>query len=194
MVWRAASRYKTGMSDSPKSPPLAGIVLAGGRSTRMGADKAGLVWNGRSFLAHARRTLQDAGCRCIHVSGLTGEAGNIPDATPGAGPASAMAGLITQIPLSHGGYLFLAVDTPLLRAGDIARLADGAPVRAQAFSGHPLPCFIPAGMHLTAEPGQSVFRLLESARVEWLAPDAGLTKRLLNVNTPDDLSRLRGPG
>ena len=38
-----------------------GFILAGGRSTRMGSDKALLNYAGRPLIAHAVAVLQDAG-------------------------------------------------------------------------------------------------------------------------------------
>ena len=41
----------------PRSPAFAGVVLAAGDSSRMGSDKALLVWNGETFLSLAIRRL-----------------------------------------------------------------------------------------------------------------------------------------
>ena len=39
---------------------LAAFVLAGGKSSRMGRDKAALLLNGRTLLQHALATLREA--------------------------------------------------------------------------------------------------------------------------------------
>ena len=38
-------------------PALTGFVLAGGKSRRMGTDKALLPWNGNTLLDHMTRTI-----------------------------------------------------------------------------------------------------------------------------------------
>ena len=49
-------------------PAIAGIVLAAGASSRMGADKALLRWGERTFLEHLRAVLRAAGAEPIHVA------------------------------------------------------------------------------------------------------------------------------
>ncbi len=53
------------------SPPIiAGLVLAAGQSSRMGADKALLMYNGRTFLETITLTLKEAGIQ--HVVAVLG--------------------------------------------------------------------------------------------------------------------------
>lgn len=42
----------------PRDDDLVGLVLAGGRSSRMGRDKAMLPWDGVPLLAHMRQCTQ----------------------------------------------------------------------------------------------------------------------------------------
>lgn len=50
-------------------PPLCGLVLAGGRSSRMGADKASLVHpDGRSLVVRCHELLREAGCGTVVIS------------------------------------------------------------------------------------------------------------------------------
>ena len=56
--------------------PLAGIVLAGGRSSRMGADKAGIAWQGSTLLARVVGALAPVCGQVVVVH------------APGAGPAA----------------------------------------------------------------------------------------------------------
>lgn len=92
-----------------------GFVLAGGRSTRMGQDKALLHCAGRPLVEHAVRLLQMAGF-VPHILGtrpdLTAYASVIPDLHSGCGP---LAGIEAALTASSSDWnLFIAVDLPLL--------------------------------------------------------------------------------
>jgi molybdopterin-guanine dinucleotide biosynthesis protein A len=90
-----------------------GFVLAGGRSSRMGQDKALLRLGGRSMLEIALDKL-----RALHlpapprVAGLRSDAVAVADLHPGCGPLSGIeAALIAS---SRPLNVFLPVDMPLL--------------------------------------------------------------------------------
>jgi len=57
----------------PRSPAFAGVILAAGDSSRMGSDKALLVWNGETFLALAVRRLSRVCDFVIVVAGKNAE-------------------------------------------------------------------------------------------------------------------------
>jgi molybdopterin-guanine dinucleotide biosynthesis protein A len=89
------------------SAKLTGFVLAGGRSTRMGQDKALLAWHGITLLEHMLHLLQGVADE-VHVAGR----GQLPDRRPGLGPLS---GIATALEISPtDANLFVAVDLPHL--------------------------------------------------------------------------------
>ena len=106
---------------------VTGVVLAGGRSSRFGRDKALLTLDGETLLARAVRIL----------GGLTGEvlvlgpperaaqapsARVIPDERPGDGPLPALATALREM---RGERLIaVATDMPLLNAELLAYLLD----------------------------------------------------------------------
>jgi molybdenum cofactor cytidylyltransferase len=51
----------------PSPPVIAGIILAAGESSRMGADKALLMYRGRTFLENIISALRDAGVQWVVV-------------------------------------------------------------------------------------------------------------------------------
>ena len=84
-----------------------GFVLAGGKSTRMGRDKAGLDWHGRTLLEHMIELLRGA-TDTAHVVGRD----PLPDRLPGLGPLS---GIATALEFSStDANLIIAVDLPHL--------------------------------------------------------------------------------
>jgi molybdopterin-guanine dinucleotide biosynthesis protein A len=94
---------------------VSGFVLAGGKSTRMGKDKALLEWHGRTLLEHMVQlvgTVTDP----VRVVGRD----ELPDLVAGLGPLS---GIATGLENSFtDGNLFVAVDMPLLTSAFLKHL------------------------------------------------------------------------
>lgn len=107
---------------------VTGFVLAGGKSTRMGRDKAALLLDGRTLLEHALATLRQV-CREVVILGprqLYGDYGAavVEDIFPGCGPLSGI-----HAALSHTGTefnLIIAVDTPFLSPEFLTFMAERA--------------------------------------------------------------------
>ena len=183
-------------------PPLVGLVLAGGRGARMGADKALLEYGGEPQVAQALRLLAGI-CGQALVSVRPDQAAQadfarFPQVVDGPGSGGPAAGLLAAWARSADvALLVLAVDLPLVEAADLSRLvAARRPERlATAFrhaDGTPEPlCAIwePAarepiarGRHGGRSP--SLRRLLEAGPAELVAaPDPA---RLRSVNTPEE--------
>src|SRR6266702_770498 len=95
--------------------PISGYVLAGGRSSRMGRDKALLQLAGKPLIEHAVAKLRRV-CSDVHIlssnSALVPYAPLIPDTHPGCGPIGGMEAALTHT--RHDWNLFLPVDLPFL--------------------------------------------------------------------------------
>jgi molybdopterin-guanine dinucleotide biosynthesis protein A len=95
-----------------------GFVLAGGRSTRMGQDKALLQVGGRSLVELALDKLRSIGVAEPRIAGartdLSSLAPVVPDLHPGCGPLSGIEAALAAT--NKGLNLFLPVDMPLLPA------------------------------------------------------------------------------
>lgn len=178
-----------------------GVVLAGGRSLRMGTDKAGLHWGGQSLLEHMRGLLQHAGALRVLTCGPQAGADSLPDQTPGLGPLGGLLSLAqTQ---TDGIYLLVPVDMPLLRVALLRRLA--AAVGAQpelacaSVAGYPLPLCLRLGgaariaiTELAARPPRersvrALHAMLDGATLELTDGDAAC---LINCNTPEQWQEL----
>jgi molybdopterin-guanine dinucleotide biosynthesis protein A len=106
---------------------VSGFVLAGGKSTRMGQDKARLQLNGRTLLEHALTSLR-AVCRDVAILGsaeLYSELAPVyEDLFPGCGP---LGGIHAALSNSQTEYnLVIAVDTPFLLPEFLSYLAERA--------------------------------------------------------------------
>jgi molybdenum cofactor guanylyltransferase len=95
--------------------PISGYVLAGGRSSRMGTDKALLQLAGKPLIQHAVTKLRRI-CANVHILGsnpaLASYAPLVPDIHPGCGPIGGI-----EAALTHSSYdwnLILPVDVPFL--------------------------------------------------------------------------------
>lgn len=122
---------------------LAVAVLAGGRSTRMGRDKALLPVEGRTLLARQVALGWAIGAAEVWVAGRAqadlggADARGILDAVPGAGPLGGLAAVLEATQASH--VLLLAVDlpalTPAFLARVVARRTEGVGVAPRTRSG-----------------------------------------------------------
>lgn len=109
----------------------AGIVLTGGRSRRLGVDKATLVFEGETLAERAARRLGSVCAPVVEagdgVSGLPA----VREAPPRGGPLAALAaaGAWLRARGHHTPALLLAVDLPLVDEAVLSWLRDrpGAP-------------------------------------------------------------------
>lgn len=145
-----------------------GIVLAGGRSSRMGRDKALLPWAGGTLLDRMIATLHRAGARHVLVSGERPSHDGIPDAWPGRGPVAGIASALGRC--ADGAAVVVPVDLPRLDPQRIEALVAALEHRpAAACAGHPLPC----ALRVDAASRRIVVGLMEAA------PDGPAVRRLL---------------
>jgi len=106
---------------------VAAFVLAGGRSSRMGSDKALELFAGRPLIAHALSVLAEvaAGPRIAGVrSMLAGFAEEIPDTFADAGPLGGVHAGLGASPAEWN--IFLPVDVPLMPASLLRCLVERA--------------------------------------------------------------------
>ncbi|MHA7834991.1 MAG: molybdenum cofactor guanylyltransferase [Algiphilus sp.] len=173
-----------------------GVVLAGGKSTRMGRDKALLELAGQTLLDRSINLLRKAGAAPIVVSGHRPSYDCVPDLWEGRGPLGGLASVLKARPLSPGRALIvLPVDAPGLRVSDIRRLMDcltedGA---AACFEGHPLPLGFRTDKDTLWRLGAILRDTTQKASVHRFAATGSLTVLpaenvdLRNLNAPADL-------
>ena len=183
------------------------LILAGGRSTRMGLDKRSLALGGGSLLEHAV-ALGQAVCGRAVLSGMTVPPDGLaldclPDARPGMGP---MGGVATALDALGEPVLALACDMPLLAEDALRTLLA---VRAAAPASSLVTCYRHQGtgylepLCAVYEPGAlpHLVRAMDSGRLglgravpealrSHVAVPAGMGGDFFNLNRPEDLKRL----
>lgn len=93
---------------------MKGIILAGGKSSRMGRNKALLPYKKGRLIDHMASLLKQAGITSLYVSGIVEGFDCIPDVLPNIGPVGGVYSTLQYFGLSSQRYLFIPVDMPLL--------------------------------------------------------------------------------
>ncbi|WAC55054.1 molybdenum cofactor guanylyltransferase [Gordonia sp. SL306] len=200
------------MAQQDAEQRVAGIVLAGGRSRRMGRDKAALEWEGEPMLARVVRVVgercqpvlvvaneESAAYRSLYGTGGP-EAQWVTDEAPGTGPLGGLAVGLARAAEAGAEWAFVcATDMPLISVDLVDELMRGVTTSNQvviatdAQRDHPM-----AGVYRTDVAG-TLGRLTDGGERRMLAALELLTTHrvavsnpewLTNVNAPEDLHRL----
>jgi molybdopterin-guanine dinucleotide biosynthesis protein A len=180
------------MSSREQRSGLGVLILVGGSSRRMGADKAELLWSGRRAVDILAELAAVMGADLVktvgpHAYGLPA----ITDEATGGGPVAGIAsGLKGLAEAGCNRALVLAVDAPTIQLSDLAPLL-ATPAPGGAYEGLNLPFVInlaptpPAGVV-----GWPVARFIETAGLARLPAPEGALARLRGANTPTERRRL----
>ena len=155
----------------PRAIPPFGLLLCGGRSSRMGQDKALLTLDGERLLDRGLRLLREAGCRQVWAAGDYAGVPCLPDAPvwQGRGPLAGIAAALAYAP--QASWLVIPVDMPGLESDFLRRFLQ----RAQQYHPQEYPQQYPQGAWMQ----ESQFPL-------WLAHPAAASTlhRLLSAADP----------
>ncbi|MCW7551974.1 molybdenum cofactor guanylyltransferase [Endozoicomonas gorgoniicola] len=186
---------------------LYGLVLAGGKSSRMGRNKALLEWQDKPlFLAMADK-LAAAGADPVLISGNSQMASQqfgktVTDRLPNRGPLSGIHAALFDIPDNDcllNSLLVVPVDMPLLSAESLKYLADYSSQNKTAcyFQDFTLPVCLPVNTRLRETVRQAInspdrkdysirrlLRHLDGRAVPLPAPEQATLFR--NTNTPEE--------
>lgn len=189
---------------------LTGFVLAGGRSSRMGTDKAALLLNGRTLLQHAIEIVGSVTRGPVAILGsrelYSGYGQVIEDLYPGCGP---LAGIHAALSHSRTRFnLIIAVDTPFLSPQLLSYMAtrameSGAVVTVPEIGGYTQPLcavysseFLPIAENALKDGAFKIVPLFPKD-LTCIVTEAELARFAFNpemfenLNTPEDLERAR---
>jgi molybdopterin-guanine dinucleotide biosynthesis protein A len=176
---------------------ILGVILAGGKSTRMGQDKASLNYNGLTFLDNAIQSLNTAGINNIAISGAREGYECIADLISDAGPAVGVCSVAKAYQHSHyKRLLVVAVDMPLCDEKPLKILLKHKDARALAFKDNPLPCLLGIDAlnnqftDIDKLKNTSLAKMLAALKVEYLAWNPEDANFFYNVNKPEDLNNI----
>lgn len=195
------------MSASPRAfPDITAVVLAGGKSSRMGFDKALLRWRGTTLVEHAVDKLRTVFDRVLVAGGDAARFAQlgvpvIPDVLPGGG---AVIGIHTALATATTPRVFvMACDAPFAEPALIAHLAGVAPdaswVLPHTDQGYE-PLFAvyaqdcrPALEAIVASGRRRIMRLADYVPPHVVEEDQlrrfdPLLRSFVNLNTPDELA------
>lgn len=179
-----------------------GIVLAGGKSSRMGTDKSELALHGRTFLELQVHKLQLLGAADIIISGKGADipgTRSVMDQIPGLGP---LGGLCSSFPsVRQRCALVISVDTPLISVSTLESLLEAhfrgnydATLLAREGRIEPLIAVYntnTAGLLKELADNKKVAMRAYIDRLHCqLLPFTGSPEELLNCNSPEDFSML----
>jgi molybdenum cofactor guanylyltransferase len=169
------------------------IILTGGGSSRMGADKALLDWNGRRAVDRLADLARDVGAVLAVSSGPVSY--GFPTAVedpPGGGPVAGLLAAAALLRPACDRALVLAVDAPTITVADLAPLLAVLSPGA-CFDGLPLPLVV----DLSALPsedgaGWAMQRLVDMAGLRRLPcpAEAEAEARLRGANAPAERAAL----
>ncbi len=175
---------------------LFGLVLAGGRSTRMGRDKSQIVYRQfpqREQMAHLLKSMCRSVVISLRKSGKQAASEELPDRFPSEGPITGILTALTTYPERR--WLIVPTDMPALDIQTLQFLI------RHHHAPHPITCFrllhhqipepLPAvwegytATHLLGfynRGGRSLHDFMRTIRAQFILPPN--PNALLNINTP----------
>ena len=181
---------------------MRGLVLAGGRSSRFGSDKANALYYGVSFLRRAVSLLEALGLKPVVVTRSGADYGmgsvTVYDKLPDQGPVG---GLYTALSIfKNSSFLVLTCDMPALTPAALTGLLEnheidgGVTVYSDDLRGYrPFPgIYGPSLLAIVRERLKrrelSMKGLIDAAPLKTIIPWTGDPSVFHNVNTKEDLA------
>ncbi|SDD39064.1 molybdenum cofactor guanylyltransferase [Kordiimonas lacus] len=167
---------------------LTTFVLAGGRSSRMGQDKAEIEIDGRRMLDRACDLAAEVGSDRVVVLGRPDHPLGVADEQPFAGPARAIAAYLPRLQ-KPARILVLPVDMPFLKPNHIKALLANTPGAYFDDMYLPFTALVQEGVTII---GDRIRDLHAAFGVTSIPSDPAWGDALVNINTPAVLAQIAG--
>lgn len=176
---------------------IAAVILVGGKSSRMGQDKASLPYRGKRLVDIVADSVREAGMPIVYVSGKLEGYMSIPDSIEGQGPVGGICTCIRHLAPHYKRALFIPVDMPHLSPQLVQWLAGQSTDLPCYAEGNPMPCVIPLNQAALLQAEKTIQRLAsgvaisvktllaEMNAIALCVPDE-LKHALTNTNTPQE--------
>jgi molybdopterin-guanine dinucleotide biosynthesis protein A len=199
---RCFGKIDSGVMEAKKN--ITGIILAGGKSKRMGTDKGFVLWNGKPFVQHSIIALKPLVSKLIIVSDHIAydrlSYRRINDSFPEAGPLS---GLYSGLRASETELnLVLSCDVPLITTSVLEKLVAGYDEGLSAVVCSADDRIMPlvalyhkdcykVGKDLLDNGERRMMRLLDKLpNTSYVLLDENEAKTVRNINSPKDLKMI----
>ncbi len=179
------------MTQEAAREQITAVILAGGKSARMGRDKAQLIRpDGRSQLLFTADCLKEAGIEDILVSGAeVSGLKSLKDVYPEKGPLAGIHSALAHCKPGTGSLIVVPCDMPLLKCGVFSRLLKSS--QSTAFDQSFFPLIIRnleqakdvAENILLSDQSPSIRSFLKNMKFDFISPEN--TVELKSCNTPE---------
>jgi molybdopterin-guanine dinucleotide biosynthesis protein A len=177
---------------------IAGVVLAGGLSSRMGRDKAQLLLADKTLLARAVDLLEQTSLEAVFVSGELSNYPNIADIYPQLGPLSGIHASVECLLSDYDAIFFIPVDMPLLSVTECTELLAQFSQYPQGvfYQASTFPLILPLNravrdylaeiIAVGQKQARSMYLLLNTFNMQGISYSATQSFRFQNSNTPEE--------
>ena len=183
------------MSAAGNRPPLHGLVLAGGRSLRMGEDKGNIAWHGKPQRLYVADVLANL-CADVYISCRAEQENEIPypykslkDTVDAGGPVVGILSAFARFP--DVAWLVVACDLPLLNPDTLENLVHQRAPEMNVTAYRSPTDGLPEPLIAIWEPSSrpllvDYLKFLVSISSAILLIDSHNPNALMNANTPAD--------
>mgnify|MGYP001003596910 CR=1 FL=1 len=187
-----------------KNKDVAGVILIGGKSSRMGKDKASLMFNNLRLVDHIAEILISSGFKKIITSGIIKGYESVPDLVKNKGPVGGICSSIIHCQKnSLTKLVIIPVDMPLISSEVVNFMIESSDdSEFTHFEEKPLPLVVrisdsiasfcvKTNQNLSDGKEMSVKSFLRNFTTSAITIPQNLAKNLTNTNTKEEWRKIQ---